>query len=353
MGLDVAILTGKAGSPDPELAGADQIEIAERIGEPTTFRLRYPLAVKEGDFPLLRDGRLDPGSELHVVAPVGGVQHRLVRGQIYGQKLHMQHGAAGSWVEAIGGDVTLEMDREIKAKVWDKVSVADAVTAILGGYGVTPDVESLSTRHDEDNHTLVQRDTDLKFLRRLARRYGCWLWITTAATGISTAHFRRPPLGGSPTATLKIHIDGANLGSLDLEWDVERPTAAVAAQLGLRDKQTLAGDVSRSPLAPLGSKAFADVAAARGVQVMAPVDDAGDLRARAEAALIDGGWFIRARGETNARSLGSVLRAHTVVAVDGMGKRHSGKYLVASVRHRIDAAAHVMEFTLARNGWEA
>jgi phage protein D len=351
MGLDVAIVTGRAATADAELAAADQVEIAERIGEPTTFRLRYPLSIQEGDFPLLRDGRIDPGAELGVVAPVGGVQHWLVRGQVYGQQIHMTHGAAGASVEAIGGDVTLEMDREVKAKIWDHVSVTDIVTAILGPYGVTPDVESLTTRHDEENHTLVQRDTDLRFLRRLARRYGCWFWVTTSASG-STAHFRRPPLGGSPTATLTLHLDGANLRGLELDWDVERPTTASAKQLGLRDKGTIDGDVARSPLSPLGARAFADIAAARGVQVVAPVDDVGDLRARAEAALVDGGWFIRARGETSTRALGAVLRAHTIVQLDGMGRRHSGRYVVSSVRHRIDATAHAMEFTLARNGWE-
>jgi hypothetical protein len=46
-----------------------------------------------------------------------------------------------------------------------------------------------------------------------------------------------------------------------------------------------------------------------------------------------------------------VIRAHTVVAVSGIGTRHSGKYVVRSVRHVINHAAYAMEFELIRNAW--
>jgi phage protein D len=351
MGLDVAILVGK--TEDKELAAADQVEVVEQIGEPTTFRLRYPLSIQAGDFPLLRDGRLGPGSELTVVAPVKGVQHHLVAGQVYGQEIHMEHGGGSSWVEAIGGDLTMQMDREVKAKVWPPGTIRDVISGILAPYQVKPDVEQLTTKLSEADHLFVQRDTDLRVLRRLARRYGCWFWVSTDAMGINTGHFRRPQLTGSETGTLTIHLDGASLKKIDIEWDVERPTTAIASQLNLRTLAPIAGDVQKSPLPPLGGKAFASIAKTRGVQIGAPVDDGGDLKARSEAALIDGGWFLRARGETSARALGAVLRTHTVVKLDGMGTRHSGKYVVEMVRHRIDAAAHVMQFTLARNAWEA
>lgn len=356
MGLNAAILVGKNPLPDAELGAADEVEVVEQIGEPTTFRLRYPLAVKSGDFPLLRDGRLDPGSELTVVAPAGGVQHRLVAGQIYGQSIHLEHGGAKSWVEAIGGDLTMQMDREVKAKVWPAGTIRDVITGLITSHKATPDVEALTTKLSEDNHLFVQRDTDLRVLRRLARRYGCWFWVSTNPLGITTAHFRRPQLGGSPAATLKINVadpDKPNLNKLVIEWDVERPTTAVASQLDLRTNASISGDVQKSPLSSLGKKGFHQIAGARSVQIVAPVDDGGDLKARSEAALIDGGWFLRARGETSVRALGTVLRAHSVVQVDGLGSRHSGKYVVAMVRHRIDAAAHVMQFTLARNAWEA
>jgi hypothetical protein len=352
MAANLALLA--AGAPADDLAaGATRVEVCERIHEPTTYRLRYQLTEQDGDFPILGDGRLAPGAELTIGTQVGDLPSVLAKGQVFGQKLHFMHGVRESWVEVCGGDKAFEMDREVKTKVWSELAVSDAVHAILAGYGVTPDVDPIATRHTEDTHALVQRDTDLRFVRRLARRYGHWLWFTTDPLGITTAHFKRPALAGSQAATLKINLDGPSLAELELEWDVERPAAAVTRQLGLGDLQPIDGQVPRSPLRPLGALGLADVAPPRQAAFVAPVDDVGDLRARAEAALIEGGWFIRARGVTSTRALGALLRSHTLVAIDGLGKRHSGGYVAAQVRHVIDGDGHVMEFELIRNAWEA
>jgi hypothetical protein len=351
MTRQIAILAG--GAPAEDLAAADRVEVQERIGEPATFRLRYPLDEVDGDFPLLVDGRVGAGGELTVAASARDAQAVLVKGQVYGHRVHVVHGLRDAWVEIVGGDKSMEMDREIKAKAWSDLTVSDVVSAILSEYGLTPQVDSIATTHTEANHALVQRDTDLRFVRRLARRYGCWFRVDTDLDDVTTGYFQRPALDGEPAVTLTINGDQPTVSELDIEWDVERPGAAMASQLTLRGKQTLDGQVARSPLSPLGGLAFADVTAPRPVQIVAPTDDAGDLTARAEAALIDGGWFVRARGQTSAHALGSILRAHTVIAVGGLGTRHSGKYVVAAVRHVIDAVSHVMEFELVRNAWEA
>lgn len=352
MAYNLAILAGTAPADDLA-AGATRVEVSERIGEPTTYRLRYQLTAEDGDFPLLSDGRLAPGAELTIGTQVGDTPSVLVAGQVHGQKLSFSHGVRESWVEVCGGDKAFEMDREVKSKVWDGQTVSDVISAVLSAYGVTPDVESIPTKHTEDTHTLVQRDTDLRFVRRLARRYGHWFWFETDGLGVTTAHCKRPVVSGAQVATLTINLDNPSLAQLELEWDVERPTAAIPKQLGLLDLTTADGQVVKSPLAPLGSAALDGIAAPRQATFAAAVDDVGDLRARAEATVIEGGWFIRARGQTNARALGSVLRAHTLVAIDGVGKRHSGGYVVAAVRHVIDGDGHVMEFELIRNAWEA
>jgi hypothetical protein len=350
MGLAIAILVGTTAVPD--LANADRVEVQERIGEPTTYRLRYALAEADEDFPLLTDGRLDVGGELTIAVPAPDDPNVLVKGQVYGQRVHFRHGVAGSYVEVMGGDITLEMDREVKLKVWPASgAISDSVTGILGGYAVTPDVESLDISTNEDEHLLVQRDTDLRLLRRLGRRYGYWFWVDTDTDGVTTAHWKRPPLDDDPGPALILNTKENNVAVLDLEWDVERPNQTIATQLGLRDKASIDGVVDASPLSQLGSAGLADIAAARGVQIVAPVDVAGDLQARSEAALIESGWFIRARGETSVRQLGAVLHAHALVTVNGVGTRHSGTYVVAAVRHIIDSIAHVMEFELVRNAW--
>jgi hypothetical protein len=352
MGLACAIKVG--GAADTELANANVVEVHERMGEPTTYRLEYSVDIGDGDITKLADARLAPGSELAVVVPLDNADNILCWGPVHSQRIQLKHGGTDSTVEVIGCDKSVEMDREVKIRIWDSVTTSDVVSNILGEYGLTPDTDTTNEQHIEDKHTLIQRETDLRFIRRLARRYGYLFWITTDAVGLHTGHFKRPALDGESAATLIINNDGSNLNALDIQWDVERPTSAIAAQVNLNDKEDITGDVAATPLTALGAQALASIATGtRNVQVIAPVDDSDDLTARAEGAVIEAGWFIRASGETYLHALSKLIRTHTVVEVQGAGSLHSGKYFVAGVRHLIDSVSYTMEFQLVRNAWGA
>src|SRR5262245_10767425 len=100
MGLGIAIEVG--GSANADLANATWVEVTERMGEMTTYHIRYDFDVNEGDFPMLTDSRTDPGSELTIIEPVNGRNNCLVRGPVTSQRIHLMHGGAGSWVEIYG-----------------------------------------------------------------------------------------------------------------------------------------------------------------------------------------------------------------------------------------------------------
>lgn len=352
MGLDIHIKLGTA--VDDALSGAEWAEVCERMGEPTTYRIRYQVDNSEQELTELLDPKIGPGSELAVVVPVDGQEQVLCQGPVRGQRMRLVHGGTHSWVEVIGADMSIELDREVKTRVWDKGSASDAVTQIASQAGFEPDVDDTADEYSEDKHTLVQRDTDLRFIRRLARRYGFLFWITSDPTGVHTAHFKRPPLDGQPAAALQLNIEPPTIGSIDLSWDVERPTSVAAFQLGLEDKKDIDGSVAASPLAPLGSQPLSAIASGtRSFRLVAPVDTAAELVQRAEGLLIEEGWFVRASCETSVKLLGKLVRAHTVVQLDGAGSRHGGKYFVAGVRHVINHETHLMGLDLVRNAWGA
>ena len=249
MGLGIAIAVD--GRTDTDLAQATTVEVLERMGETTTYRIRYPTDISQGDLPRLIDSRLGPGSELSILVPVLGTTHCLVKGPLHGQQLHLQHGGAGSWLEALGSDTSVIMDRQTQTSVWADVTDSDVVFSILGNYGYTPDVQSTSAGHYEDKHTLVQRDSDLRFVRRLAQRNGFLFWVTCDALGTETAHFKRPPLDGEAAATLVINLESPTIQTLDLTWDVERPTSNWTAMWRRARRRCWAPRVSRpSPATP-------------------------------------------------------------------------------------------------------
>ncbi len=351
MGLGATIRAANGSSDD--LADASWIEIHERMGEPTTFRMRFEVEIDDDDVDWVSDERLSVGSTLIVTTTVGDTKECLVKGPVHGQRIHLAHGGAGSLVEVRGTDALVEMDREARSHQWKDATDSEVVQQILQKYGLSTDVSNTKSKHQEDKHTLIQRESDLGFVRRLARRNGCLFWLTFDPEGtVGTAHFKRPPVDGTPRTKLSINVDTPTIDEIQIEWDVERPTSFEAMHVDLNDKKKLDGSTKKSPLAALGERDLASITGdKRSMFLAAPIDEAGDLVARTEGAAIESSWFVRATCSTNVETLGAIVHAHAVVELEGAGSRHSGKYFVASVKHTIDPALHAMEIELVRNAW--
>ena len=184
MGLGIVISYNDVG--DELLASADLVEVDQHLHEPSQFRLHYAIDIVDDDIPLAIESKFDPGALISVLVP-GEETACLIKGPVYRQQIGLQHGGEGSSLILHGSDSRLLMDREAKSAVWADVTDSDAVTSILNNYGYTTDVETTSAGHPEDKHTLVQRATDLQFVRRLARRNGFLFWVTSDARGTETA----------------------------------------------------------------------------------------------------------------------------------------------------------------------
>lgn len=352
MPLGVSIAVG--GAVDDSLADATSVEVHERMGRPTAYRIRFEVEAGSADFDRLTDDRLAAGSVLSVLVPGVGGNECLVKGPVVAQRIHLEHGGAGSYLEVRGADTAIVMDRRARSRVWADVTDSGAVTSVVTArdYGFVPDVASTAAGHFEAKHALVQRESDLSFVRRLARRNGFQFWISANGAGIETAHFKKLPLDATPSVTLAINRDTPTLETLDLTWDVERPTSVEGSQLDLNSLQPLDGATASSTLASLGKEDLAAITGdTRSVFLSAPVDDAGDLRARSAGVLVESTLFIRATTESTRERLGAPVRAFTVAELTGAGSRHSGRYFVVGVRHTIDAAEHRMELELLRNAW--
>jgi phage protein D len=341
--------------PDAGMPLPERVQVVEALHQPATYRLYYTFNSRDSDFPLLKERQLEPEKDLAVVAMGGASPAFLVYGPVMRHDIVLLDGGAGSSLEVTGGDLCIAMDRDDKSKVWSQVTDSSAVLEVLGqgGYNLVPDVtHQTTTMHSDFTHPLVQRETDLRFVRRLARRNGCWFWITTEAPMLNVAHFKRLRPGGAPEVEFRLNTKDANVEQVSIRWDTERPVSATLKQLSLTDKSVVAGSVQRSPLSGLASKALGDVVKQRRTaHIAVPADDAGSLTARAEALLIDSGWFVSARIVAQLSVLKKVVRAHTVARLEGAGTRHSGNYVVARVVHDIGRDEHYMTIDLVRNGW--
>lgn len=359
MGLNLHIAVD--GTPDEELSSPRLVEVEQRAGRMTAYRIHYAVDAKDGDYPLLADPRLDPGSELSVLVPTDAGMECLVKGPVHKQEICLRGGSEGSTLVVHGADTSLALDRESKTAIWSDQTDSDAVSAILGDAGfMGADVEATDASHALDKHALVQRDTDYRFIRKLARRNGYLFWMSYDGDGMDTAHFAPPSLEGEPAAELVLnlklpeHGSLPNIDRLEIEWDVEKATSVEAAQLDLNTKGDIDGSAAKSEATLLGAKGLQDITGdVRSHRVTAAVDDAGDLKARGQAVLTEASWFLKAVCHTSMEQVRQALAPPALVNVRGAGSRHSGLYLIRAVHHKINAVAHKMDIELVRNAWEA
>ncbi len=348
------------GSPATDLSATlAELEIEENIDLPGAFEMTLP--VKRGtdsDLDTVNDPRLAPFSNIAVVAQASdGKSQCLIDGYVLSQKLHLDTGVVASTLKIWGQDASWLMDVTEQVKEWPDVTDGSVANTIFGQYGFTPDPGNTtddSSVHTDQPHSLMQRATDAQFLAMLARRGGKYCRVfCTDTPGQRTGWFGTPDLSGDPTVTLTLNdASAATIDAIDVEWDVMRPTTIVArsALLSSNDPDGAGGSTTDSGLSPLSDR---DLPTFSGQAVTglltAAVDDAGDLTSRAQAVLRDAGWFVSCRGEADAGRVGGIMRVGDIVALAAAGAMHSGNYLVWSVRHKITAEAHKMDFRLVRN----
>jgi phage protein D len=359
MGSSFRLLLDGNPADDTLVAGLSSIEVEENLDMPGAIQLNLAVSTAAGgDLTFVNDSGLKAFANVAVVAtPEGGDAQCIFDGYVLSHKLHLETGTTNSTLQVWGQDATWLMNMEEKTKEWVDVTDADVANAIFSDYGISAAAENTSDdspSHTEDGHTLMQRASDIQFLRTLARRNGKLCWVACAdQPGQRTGYFARPVLDGEPVATITLNDPEAPVvTALDFEWDATRPTQVKARQALFNDdaEDGVGVDTTDSGLAPLDERTLQDFAGEPVVVLLtAPVDDAGELTLRAQSLLIEAGWFLRCEGEADVGRLNAVLRVGTIVMINGAGSLHSGKYLVWSVRHTITGDSHKMKFTLVRN----
>jgi len=353
MGLDILICVDDI--PNENLTQkVSNVEVYEKMDLNTTYKLNFAVDICDGDIAQSIETDTAPDKILSVLANVNDSLVCLVKGPVTMQQSHLNHGGAGSSVHVEGEDTGHNLDHTPIFQVTDSGTDADIVTTILSSASqMLPDVEATpDSLHAEENHSHVQRESNLSLLRSLARRNGYHFWITYSNAGIATGHFRPRSLDGQPANTLIVNQENNNIDLLQVNADSTRPSATEGRQLDVRTLGVIGGATTLDDTT-LGSTGLTVLngAGQQSIHLAPTVDDAGAFTARSRGALRDAQWFINATCQTSLHRLCDIVRFHSIVQVQGAGSRHSGKYYVTAVKHKIDAAAHVMEMELQRNAW--
>jgi phage protein D len=213
-------------------------------------------------------------------------------------------------------------------------------------------VEQTQPTRQEIDRTIMQRGTDIRFLRRLAQRngYECYVELNPD-TGDVEGHFHPPRVDQTHQGVLSVNLGTAtNVNRFSGSYDMLRPVSAQATNLEINDQADQSADIGESSLENLGDQAASRQTQPRRILLRdTGMSATGELQTYAQAVVDRSAFAIRAEGELSTVTYRDILRAKRPVNVRGAGRQFSGTYYVEKVLHRIRSEGYTQEFTLRRN----
>jgi len=304
----------------------------------------------DGIWNYLDDTRLQPWKQVTITAGFGEEPEELITGYITHIKPQFTPERTECFLEVWGMDGSVLMDREEKLKDWPGKKDSDVASEIFSLYGFSAETEDTAVIHDEAISTMIQRETDIQFLKRLALRNGYECFVDG-----TKGYFRPPQIDAPPQPTLAVHFgDETNVASFSIEVNALTPANVAMCQIDRTTKEVLESVVESSLQKPLGStngngflgagmsagKAFVGRNAATGSPEMA---------ALCQSLFHEGEWFVTGEGEIHANEYGHVLKPRGTVTIKGLGETHSGVYYVSRVSHSFSSEGYTQAFKVKRN----
>jgi phage protein D len=342
-----------APAPPNVIDAVQGIDIDASIQEASTVRIRLGLPqTSTGDWSLLQVDLFRPLVPVGVRIQTGTrVPEAVINGYVTHQDVTYGAQPGGTHLDVTGVDATLLMNLQEKVTPWPSMPDSAVAAAIFGQYGVIAKVQPTGPVLVEPEGTQIQRGTDIRYLRRLARRNGFECYVQPEPlSGLDTGHFEPRSLTGMPEAVISVNFgDDTNVSDFAIRYDMVRPTGVVAAALDVPTKAPQPALASLSTQVPLGLEPT--LTRVLPPPVLRPTGTGltrtADLQAASQAIADRSSWAVIASGVVGPDV--GVLRPGGIVNVRGAGQEFSGSYYVTRVHHRIAPDGYLQRFEAERN----
>jgi len=316
------------------------------------FRLWLPMKPKKGGtLTYLGDKRLQVWNHVSISAGFDMKTRSLFYGYITHVRPHIEPDTSQCVLEVWGIDSSILMDREEKLVAWENKKDSDIAREILKEYpSLEKVIEDTKVVHNKEVSTIVQRETDMQFLKRLAERNGfrCYIWDRKI-------YFHNPSLkqGRQAVLTFKLGEEGV-LRRFSAEVNGLSSTAACMYQVDRSKKEIMEAVVSEGDRYRLGTRGPSsyyppDTPLPRAYVAMNAAFNKVEMERLCRGMVEESEWFVTAEGEVAGNKLGDILRPGGIVIVSGVGKIYSGYYYVSHVTHSFSPDGYVQHFKVKRN----
>jgi phage protein D len=348
----LTLLVNNSPAPTSVQDALQQLVVETTVDGAGSFRLQLGMSPGDsGDWPQLDQSLFPPGASVRIGVAVDKPNPTfLMVGYVAAQSAVFGDGQVPPSVEISGVDATALMNLEEKTVAWPNMADSVIASQIFGSSQLVPQVTTTSPVLSDPEGTTLQRGTDIRFLRRLARRNGFQVYVLPEPnSGVETGYFAPLSTSGSPVATLAVHAgDSTSVIDLKIANDMLRPTQAVADGL---DAQHSAqnGNVSTTSSTVGRTSTVGQLPKPTKLRLSGTgLTNSTDLQRAAQAAVDRSSYALVATGRVPA-TVGPLVPG-TVISLSGAGDAYSGPWVLRQVKHTIAPGSYTQEFTAARNG---
>lgn len=339
--------------PQPDI-GADLIDLEVETDDhlASLFKLVLPLVTtkKPGTLAYLDDSRLKIGNSVSIKVGFGIKTETLIDGFITHLKPQIEKDPSQCTMEVWGMDKSIRMDRIEVLKDWPNKKDSDIAAKIFKDYSLIPDVDVTKVIHNQKVSTIVQRETDMQFLKRLAERNGFVCYVEN-----NTGYFKKPNFSQPHQAELKFGFDeAATLKRFSIDVNGVSPTSAQMFQVDRLNKKILNVEVKKSDRKSLGAskpnslcKSMFD--SPRVYAGKNAVTNEAEMKALCNGMVGEAEMFVFVRGEVAGNKLGQIIKPGKMVKISGVGNTYSGYYYLSHVTHSLNHGGYIQHFEARRN----
>jgi phage protein D len=259
--------------------------------------------------------------------------------------------AGASTLDVSGLDATLLMNMTETVMPWPNMADSAIASAIFGQHAIVPQVDPSSPVLVEPEGTTIQRGTDIRFLRRLARRNGFDCYVQPEPiSGLDFGYFQARQLAGLPQAVISVSFgEDTNVEEFRIRYELARPTAAIASGLDVTTKTPQPAVAPEALELPLGLEPTLLREIPPGI-----IRPAGtglprtpELQTAIQGMVTRSIWAVVAEGVVGSDV--PVLRPGGLINIRGAGRLYNGSYFLTRVRHTIAPGHYQQHFEARRN----
>ena len=221
--------------------------------------LRLELGVALSDdgehWTIADDGVFSRLTQVRLVLTLGlGLPKPVFDGYVAETNLELSEDPGASKLTVVALDATALMNLEERMREWPNLPDSAIATMIFAEHALIPVVTTTSPVRSMVDTTVIQRDTDIRFLRHLAHRNGFDVYVQPSPVpGVAEGHFHPPTLDMPPQGVLSVNLgEMTNVRSFSVKHQLLRPAAAEVASVDAKTVETQTATVDTTSLTELG-----------------------------------------------------------------------------------------------------